>query len=534
MKLTLANTQTRIKLALVMSCLLVVGAVYAFKLWTDRLDRKLAYQYNVERSTLMSSVFQYQKKSYEKAITALTHWDDLATFAQNRNMGWVENLNVTDSMELSGLWVFDADQSLIYRKVDSHKWPKKPASPPLSINPDAPKHVSIYYVLTPKGVQSIIAGRIYSQNRARSNGKHSGYLAVAKLIDKPLLASLSSSTDSIVQVTTSGNEKRDPYGGIGSYSMKLPLLGADKKPVAWLKFTTKSQHIAQLRERQSANLLYTSLCLLFLVLGFGLFLRQFVAVPKKELSEALKSGDSRALAKHIGSNEDMRDIVTLVEAHSKNHNLANINEALEKIVYRRTQELENSYGELLEALVAALELRDQETEGHSRRVTELTVILAQRIGFTPEELVHIRRGALLHDIGKIGIPDAILLKCGPLNPLEREIICKHPEFAQDILQNIEFIKPAMEIPLCHHEKWDGTGYPRGLKGEEIPLSARIFSIIDVWDALSSDRPYRKAWPQAQVRSELERMSGTHFDPRVVAMMLCLLDEGTAEGVRKAA
>jgi HD-GYP domain-containing protein (c-di-GMP phosphodiesterase class II) len=133
--------------------------------------------------------------------------------------------------------------------------------------------------------------------------------------------------------------------------------------------------------------------------------------------------------------------------------------------------------------------------------------------------VHIRRGALLHDIGKMGVPDNILRKPGPLTPEERAIMCRHPDYAYDMIAPIPFLRPALDIPYCHHEKWDGTGYPRGLKGEQIPLAARVFAIVDVWDALSSDRPYRAAWPRDKVRAYLQDQSGTHFDPQVTEAFL---------------
>ena len=187
-------------------------------------------------------------------------------------------------------------------------------------------------------------------------------------------------------------------------------------------------------------------------------------------------------------------------------------------------ELSLSYDETLEGWAKALELRDRETAGHSDRVTEWTLQLALALGVEKEQLIHIRRGAILHDIGKIGVPDTILLKEGPLTAEEWQIIRRHPVFAYELLSQIRFLQQALDIPYCHHEKWDGSGYPRGLKGEEIPLAARIFAVVDVWDALTSDRPYRKAWSQAKAREYLQSQARKHFDPRVVAAFLQLLDQ----------
>ena len=187
------------------------------------------------------------------------------------------------------------------------------------------------------------------------------------------------------------------------------------------------------------------------------------------------------------------------------------------------RELEKAYQATLEGWVRALDLRDKETEGHTQRVTILTERLARSMGVDGDALVHITRGALLHDIGKMAIPDGILLKPGELTEDERTLIRKHPVYAYEMLSPIDFLLPAIDIPYCHHEKWDGTGYPRGLKGEEIPFAARIFPVIDVWDALISDRPYRKGLSHEEVRERIRVDSGKHFDPRVVEAFLELED-----------
>lgn len=188
---------------------------------------------------------------------------------------------------------------------------------------------------------------------------------------------------------------------------------------------------------------------------------------------------------------------------------------------RSNAELSLAYDATLEGWVRALDLRDKETEGHTQRVTEATLHLAQAMGRDKDELVHIRRGALLHDIGKIGIPDQVLLKPGPLNSEEWEIMRRHPLYAYEWLSPIAYLQKALDIPYCHHEKWDGTGYPRGLKGEQIPLAARMFAIVDVWDALSCQRPYRPAWPQDRVCKHLQAETGHHFDPDIVEAFLSL-------------
>ncbi len=181
------------------------------------------------------------------------------------------------------------------------------------------------------------------------------------------------------------------------------------------------------------------------------------------------------------------------------------------------QHLMDAYDATIVGWSHAMDLRDKETEGHSQRVTELTLKLAEAFGFEGDDLLHIRHGALLHDMGKLGIPDDILQKPAKLTDEEWAVMRKHPQFAYDMLYPIEYLRAALEIPLCHHEKWDGNGYPRGLKGEEIPLVARLFAVVDVWDALTSDRPYRQAWTKEQAFEFIRAQSGKHFDPQVVDM-----------------
>ncbi|MFN3492513.1 MAG: HD-GYP domain-containing protein, partial [Anaerolineales bacterium] len=190
---------------------------------------------------------------------------------------------------------------------------------------------------------------------------------------------------------------------------------------------------------------------------------------------------------------------------------------------RSNFELTLAYDKTIEGWSKALDLRDRETEGHTRRVTDLTLKLAQQLGLSRHEIINIRRGALLHDIGKIGIPDHILLKPGKLTEDEWVIMHQHPQYAYDMLASVEYLRPALEIPYCHHEKWDGTGYPRGLKGEEIPISARIFAVADVWDALTSHRPYRLAWSKEKALEYIKSQAGNHFDPQIVKAFLEIIE-----------
>jgi len=185
-------------------------------------------------------------------------------------------------------------------------------------------------------------------------------------------------------------------------------------------------------------------------------------------------------------------------------------------------ELSQAYDATIEGWSHAMDLRDKETEGHTQRVVQLTLELARTMGIPESQIPHIRRGALLHDIGKLGIPDRILLKPDILSAEEWETMQKHPEYAYEMLSPIQYLKPALPIPYFHHEKWDGSGYPLGLRGKQIPLEARIFAVVDVWDALRSDRPYRKAWTEERILEHIRSLAGTHFDPTVVECFMELM------------
>ncbi len=201
------------------------------------------------------------------------------------------------------------------------------------------------------------------------------------------------------------------------------------------------------------------------------------------------------------------------------------NAQLFREVERSNADLRLAYDATIAGWSRALDLRDHDTEGHTQRVADMTVRLARAFGLGEQAIVQIRRGALLHDMGKLGVPDAILLKPGRLTNAERKVMLRHPQYAYEMLSPIAYLSLALDIPRCHHEKWDGSGYPRGLAGEEIPLAARLFAVVDVWDALTNNRPYRKRWPQKKTLDYILDQSGKHFDPRVVEVFLRLMREG---------
>ena len=240
------------------------------------------------------------------------------------------------------------------------------------------------------------------------------------------------------------------------------------------------------------------------VIGAGVFVANRITRPLLDVVQA--------------SEEVAHGNLTVKVDARGNDELATLARAFNDMVIsldRSNRELLEAYNTTLEGWSKALELRDEETQGHTQRVTDLTVRLARRMGISDDDLVQIKRGALLHDIGKMGIPDGILNKPGPLSESEWEVMRKHPIYAYQMLSPISYLRPALAIPCCHHERWDGSGYPMGWKEEDIPLPARIFAVVDVWDALRSDRPYRIAWPEDRVLDHLESNKGIHFDSNVV-------------------
>lgn len=239
------------------------------------------------------------------------------------------------------------------------------------------------------------------------------------------------------------------------------------------------------------------------------------------LVTALDDRESRMMGLQAGADDFITKPYDIFELHVRIQNMTRLNRY--RLLTEQRHEMEKlhkevvvAYDKTIEGWSRALDLRDRETEGHTLRVSAMTQQLARAAGFDEDALLQIKRGALLHDVGKLGIPDAILLKPEALTSSEWIVMRKHPVYAFEWLSAIDYLQAALEIPYCHHEKWDGTGYPRGLCGEEIPLSARLFAVVDVWDALTSDRPYRKAISAEEAWKYIHEQSGKHFDVNAVA------------------
>lgn len=246
----------------------------------------------------------------------------------------------------------------------------------------------------------------------------------------------------------------------------------------------------------------------------GIFLSGFITRPILKLKDAASEISRGNLDVHVDTYGN--DEVAIL-AQSFNEMVRNLKHSEKNLI--------QAYDKTIEGWVKALELRDRETLGHTLRAANTTMELARLMNVDEKDLQNLWRGVLLHDIGKMGIPDSILLKEGPLDYWERRIMERHPALAREMLSQIEFLRPCMDIPSYHHERWDGSGYPNGLVGEEIPLTARLFMIVDVWDALTSHRPYRKSWSEEAALQHIKEQSGKHFDPKVVEAFVQLIEKG---------
>jgi putative two-component system response regulator len=239
---------------------------------------------------------------------------------------------------------------------------------------------------------------------------------------------------------------------------------------------------------------------------------------RESLLTGLKSGADDFISKPFDRFELRARLIGITRLN-RYHKLLEEREKLQKA----HESLLDAYSATIAGWSHAMDLRDRETEGHSRRVTDLTLKLAKAYGVQGDDLMSIQHGSLLHDMGKLGIPDAILQKPSTLTDEEWVIMRRHPQFAFDMLYPVEYLRPALDIPFCHHERWDGSGYPRGLKGEQIPMAARLFAIVDVWDAITSDRPYRPAWKKEDALKYIREQSGKHFDPKIVELFFKVIE-----------
>lgn len=374
-----------------------------------------------------------------------------------------------------------------------------------------------------------------------SRGNIAGYLVGTSRWQQQRLDDLSSITESSASLVAP-NEPLTPITDQG-YTVALPLSGPDGNETAEIRFLVKTDALISAMNRSRL----AGIFLLMLMIGLTGALMATVArnliAPLGKLAHGLDhqntdfSNTFKASAREISQLADAisesfaqkseldslnKTLASTIESlNEANGQLSSYNEALEQRVQERTRDIGQAIETTIYGWSKAMDSRDHETEGHTRRVAEMSHALGVKAGLEGDELQNLKFGALLHDIGKIGIPDSILLKPGKLTEGEFEVMRNHTLLGFEMLKDIPFLQDAVEVVLYHHERWDGTGYPYGLKGEEIPFAARLFAIADVWDALRSDRPYREAWSEERVREYIKEQSGIHFDPRIVDIYLGL-------------
>lgn len=454
------------------------------------------------------------------------YWDELTQFITRPEPKWAaQNLAGTlATYHLDSLWVCDDKGAVIWAKSKGAATSKLPLPASQLRSFAQSKNPTIHFFLARgSGIMEVAASPIVRSMDPERKGKSFGLLVVCREWSHSTIEDLERATDSKIYMRPSPQPLiaggiYDPKRGI--YVVNEELRGPFGEVVGWRQFFHRDELSAMLDVSEARSLWLTSFLIAGLVVTLAVLAFVFVGRPLLAIQRSLTDHIVEPLEPFRNNRSEMGNLASLIE-HSivQGQALQELNDHLEGRVHERTAELENAYEATIAALARALELRDEETEGHCQRVTAMVVKLAADMGLDPVHLVHVRRGALLHDIGKLAIPDRVLLKPGPLNEEEWSVMRQHPDIAKQMLETVIFLGPALVIPYMHHERWDGKGYPQGLAGEDIPLEARIFALVDIWDALRSDRPYRTAWPIEKVREHVISLSGTHLDPMVVEAFL---------------
>jgi HD-GYP domain-containing protein (c-di-GMP phosphodiesterase class II)/sensor domain CHASE-containing protein len=523
------SIQTRVVLLVgVLAWAMAISVICALFLAHRQAD-VLSQHTQTERATFYGKLMTLRGARMKAITFDYTYWDDMVTFVKKPTRTWAAN-NLDTALgtyDVDILWVFDPSMHQVYSTSGDHTVNLKTAPLTLAsrrfITSSGPFYH--FFVKTKNGLMEVYGGSIHASDDVAHTGPAKGYLFVGRIWDTEYLNEIRGITASRITKIVYGPSSihlpkpRTEYdttcnGWNGEKVATLVLVGDDSA-------TT-------LLERSINRFLFMiAVFSVLLVAAISNCLYAWVTRPLSHLSKAMREQSVAAASELLTDRAEIGGLAHLMtDFFNQKAELKIANELLEVRVAERTAEISESNKKLMAAYDAtidgwsrALDLRDHETEGHSRRVTAMTLMLGRSFGLNEAELLNVERGAMLHDIGKMAIPDSILLKPGPLSDEEWTVMRRHPQFALEMLQSISFLENSLDIPYCHHEKWDGTGYPHGLREEEIPFAARMFAIADVWDALSSDRPYRPAWPISKVREHCKSLSGTHFDPQIVEMLL---------------
>ncbi|HSV72993.1 MAG TPA: HD domain-containing phosphohydrolase [Chthonomonadales bacterium] len=533
---------------------LAVGLSTTMAVWGALATRHaewLAEGLRSQRIGFVTRLIDLRGEPARQMVADLAASDDLLGLVQSPRSGSIGRRPPPAWHAMDALWVFDAGGRLVHGATTAGATrPLAPGSWKDLLRAVSEASVASFYAGGPQQLLEVHGAAI-----RRSDGEIVGAVFAGRDWTKQAIEELERLTDGEVRLLPPAEAARLVAGmhtSNGQFGHALELPGANRRPVAAALFTTAYPAIHALREACNRSM---ALVVVSLVLLLGLLLVclvRWVSVPLRCIARCLRRGDVSHLDRLTDDRTEYGDIARLVrEFFRQREDLRAARDELEERVRERTLELAeanhalklqvarqqradvrirtlnaslaSAYEATIEGWARALDLRDHETEGHCRRVTDMTVRLARAMGFGEEDLAHVRTGALLHDIGKMGVPDSILLKPGPLTAEEWQVVRKHPVLAYELLSPIGFLRPAIAIPYLHHERWDGCGYPLGLAGKQIPLAARIFAVADVWDALRSDRPYRERWPEERVREHIRSLAGTHFDPAVVEVFLRLAE-----------
>lgn len=347
--------------------------------------------------------------------------------------------------------------------------------------------------------------------------RRDGFAASSRLWDRAIEARLERATGTKVEWLFGAASSGSPGVGEDRFAAADHLPSPAGEPPVIRRLSANAPVLAGYRIAMLRNEGVLLLLIALILVGMGGLIGRMVGSPLRRMARAVEASDIEPIQALLEDRSEIGQQARLIESWLlMRSELVHTNEWLEREVGARTGELDEAYTATIAALVSALEYRDQETRGHCDRVTEMAETIARALDLTEGQILELRRGALLHDIGKIAVPDGILLKPGELSAAERQMMQTHAEIGWEMLRDIRFLGGALDVPRYHHERWDGSGYPHGIAGEEIPLYARIFALVDVWDALSTDRPYRRAWPPERVRAHIRAGNGTEFDPMVVA------------------
>ncbi len=480
---------------------------------------------HTEKRELIQRLLTLKSVTLEATASDYSVWDDLVNYLHIPHRKWAaSNLDTAlTSVHLQAIWCYDLSLRQRYKGFDpaySHL-PQNVLTPDRARRLFANQTSARFFLPYRDTVIEIRGSTVHASKDTQRKGKRFGYFLVGKVWDVGLLKELSDLAQCrlLIKSLRDGQIWKERSSNDAEFEMSVPFADAQNRTHSELIAQSDLPAIVVLRESsrtlQKQFLLFAVSVLLFLA---GCLLN-WINVPLKLLTVALKRQSTQPLEHIVSQRTEFGEMARLIaDSFTQKAERATLLQQIQAT----NAEVTDAYDATIEGWSRALDLRDEETEGHSRRVTEWSVRLAGQMGIGGETLVYLRRGALLHDVGKLGIPDAILLKPGKLTPEEWCIMRMHPTYAYEWLSAIAYLKPSLDIPYCHHEKWDGSGYPQGLKGEEIPFAARIFAIVDVWDALTSDRPYREAMAAQEACDYIVSCSGTHFDPQVVEAFLTLI------------